>query len=147
MCFKQQTYESESVSQSSLTLCDPVDCTPPVSSVYGILQARILEWVVIPFSRGSSQPRNRTPVSFTICGFFTIFTREALLSSDPCHRQLYSVTTSLENFISILKVMFKSMATSKIITFYQLLELFNFLHSSVILLEHYQKPVLIKKCL
>ena len=35
-------------------LCEPVDCSPPGSSVHGILQARILEWVVIPFSRGSS---------------------------------------------------------------------------------------------
>ena len=38
------------VTQSCLTLCDPVDCNPPGSSVYGILQARILEWVVISFS-------------------------------------------------------------------------------------------------
>ena len=45
--------ESE-VAQSCLTLCDPVDCSPPGSSVHGILQARILEWVVISFSRGSS---------------------------------------------------------------------------------------------
>ena len=45
--------------QSCPTLCDPVDCSPPGSSVYGILQARILEWVAIPFSRGSSQPRNK----------------------------------------------------------------------------------------
>ena len=43
--------------QSCLTLCDPMDCSSPGSSVNGILQARILEWVAIPFSRGSSQPR------------------------------------------------------------------------------------------
>ena len=49
--------------QSSPTLCDPMDCSPPGSSVYGILQARILEWVAIPFSRGSSQPRDLTQVS------------------------------------------------------------------------------------
>ena len=42
------------------TLCDPTDCSPPGSSVHGILQARILEWVVISFSRGSSQPRDQT---------------------------------------------------------------------------------------
>ena len=42
------------VSQSCPTLCDPMDCSPPGSSVLGILQARILEWVAIPFSRGSS---------------------------------------------------------------------------------------------
>ena len=40
------------VAQSGLTLCDPMDCIPPVSSVHGILQARILVWVTIPFSRG-----------------------------------------------------------------------------------------------
>ena len=49
--------------QSSPTLCDPMDCSPPGSSVCGILQARILEWVAIPFSRGSSQPRDLTQVS------------------------------------------------------------------------------------
>ena len=47
-------------SQSCLTLCDPKDCSLPGSSVHGILQARILEWVAIPFSRGSSQPRDQT---------------------------------------------------------------------------------------
>ena len=44
--------------QSCLTLCDPMDCSPPGSSVYGILQARILEWVAIASSRGSSRPRD-----------------------------------------------------------------------------------------
>ena len=53
--------------------CNPMDCSPPVSSVCGILQARILEWVVIPFSRGSSQPRDRTQVSWIAGGFFTIW--------------------------------------------------------------------------
>ena len=43
--------------QSCLTLCDSMDCSPPGSSVCGILQARILEWVTMPFSRGSSRPR------------------------------------------------------------------------------------------
>ena len=51
------------VAQSCLTLCDPVDCSLPGSSLHEILQARILEWVAISFSRGSSQPRDRTWVS------------------------------------------------------------------------------------
>ena len=51
------------VTQSCLTLCDTMDCSPPGSSVHGILQARILEWVAISFSRGSSQPRDWTQVS------------------------------------------------------------------------------------
>ena len=44
--------------QSCLTLSNPMDYSPPGSSVHGILQARILEWVAKPFSRGSSQPRD-----------------------------------------------------------------------------------------
>ena len=51
------------VPQLCMTLCDPMDCSPPGFSVHGILQARILEWVAIPFSRASSQPRDRTWVS------------------------------------------------------------------------------------
>ena len=54
--------ESE-VAQSCPTLCDPVDCSPPGSSVHGILQPRILEWVAISFSRGYSRPRDRTQLS------------------------------------------------------------------------------------
>ena len=46
-----------SVAQLCLTVCDPMDCSPPGSSVHGILQSRILEWVAMPFSRGSSSPR------------------------------------------------------------------------------------------
>ena len=64
------TKESEServkVTQSCLTLFHPMDYIQS-----GILQARILEWVAFPFSRGSSQPRNRTQVSHTADGFFT----------------------------------------------------------------------------
>ena len=55
-----------------VSLCDPVDCSLPGSSVHGILQARILEWVAMPFSRGSSQPRDRTQVSCMAGGFFTV---------------------------------------------------------------------------
>ena len=53
-----------SVTQSCPTLCNPMDCGLPGSSVHGILQARILEWVAIPFSRGSSRPsgiKSRSP--------------------------------------------------------------------------------------
>ena len=67
-----------SVAQSCPTLCDPTDCSPPGSSVHGVSQARILEWVAIPFSRGSSQPKDQTQV-FCITGrLFPIWaTREA----------------------------------------------------------------------
>ena len=57
------------ISKSCPTLCDCMDCSPPGSSIHGILQARILGWVAIPFSRGSSQPTDRTWV-FCIAGIF-----------------------------------------------------------------------------
>ena len=65
------------VAQSSPTLCDPMDDTPQCSSVYGLLQVIILEWVAISFSRGSSWPRNWTQVSCITGRFFTMWaTRE-----------------------------------------------------------------------
>ena len=64
--------------QSFPTLSDPKDCSPPGSSVHGVLQARTLEWVAISCSRGSSQPRDQTQVSGTAGRLFTIWaTREA----------------------------------------------------------------------
>ena len=61
---KSVTFDSESeVAQSCPTLCDPMDCSLPGSSLHEILQARVLEWVAISFSRGSSQLRDRTGVS------------------------------------------------------------------------------------
>ena len=66
------------VTRSYLTLCDPMDCSPPGFSVYGILQARILEWIAIPFSRGSSWSRDWPWVSCIAGRFFTVWTtREA----------------------------------------------------------------------
>ena len=68
--------ESE-VAQSYLTLCDPMDCSLPCSSLHGIFQARVLEQVAISFSRGSSQPRDRTWVSHIVGRRFTVWaTRE-----------------------------------------------------------------------
>ena len=61
------------VAQSSPTVCDLMGCSPPVSSVQGIFQTRILERVAIPFSRGSSRPRDRTQVSCISGRFFTIW--------------------------------------------------------------------------
>ena len=68
-----------SVTQSCPTLCNPMDCSPSGSSVHGILQARILEWLAIPFSRGSFWPKDRTQFSCTAGRFFTVWaTRETL---------------------------------------------------------------------
>ena len=63
------------VPQSCPTICNPMDCSPPDSSVQGILRARILQWVwvAISFSRGSSQPRGQTWVSCIAGTLFTIW--------------------------------------------------------------------------
>ena len=72
-----------SLAQARPTLCDPMDCSPPGSSVHGILQARTLEWVAISFSRASSRPRNQTQASCIARGFFPIWaTRETLSRED-----------------------------------------------------------------
>ena len=69
-----------SVTQSCPTPCDLMDYSPPSSSVHGIVQAKILEWVAIPFSRVSFWPRNQTWVSCIARRFFTVWaTREALV--------------------------------------------------------------------
>ena len=60
------------VAQSCLTLCDSMNCSLPGSFVHGTLQARILEWVATPFSRGSSRPRDQTWVSCIAGRFFTV---------------------------------------------------------------------------
>ena len=73
---KERKKECEVV-QSCLTLCDPMDCSLPGSSIHGIFQARILEWIAISFSRRSSQPRDWTQVSHIVGRRFTIWaTRE-----------------------------------------------------------------------
>ena len=81
--------------QSCLTLRNPVDCSLPGSSVQGISQARMLEWVAISSSRGSSPPRNGTCISCTAGGFFTtepvgkpvalLYPHPVAPSSDPTH--------------------------------------------------------------
>ena len=60
-------------SLSCVWLCDPIGCSPPGSSVHGILQTKILEWVAIPFSKGSCWSRDGTLVSHIAGGFFTIW--------------------------------------------------------------------------
>ena len=74
-----------------------MDCSSPASSVHGILQARILEWVAIPFSKGSFRPRDRTWVSCIAGGFFTVrASREALLIQFPQqHSEGFIVVRSL----------------------------------------------------
>ena len=77
----QKYLKKYSVAQSCLTLCDPTDHSPSGSCVYGIFQARILGWIAISFSRGTSQPRDRISISCASCiGRQTLYhwaTREA----------------------------------------------------------------------
>ena len=104
-------------------LCDPMDRSPPGSSVHGILQVRILEWIAIPFSRGSSWPRDWTQVSCIAGGSFTVWdTREApskgiiLYQRSPCFiaKQarfwftkvgLFSLETTVKTLIEHLKLL------------------------------------------
>ena len=67
------------VSQLCLTLCDPMDYSSSDSSVHGILQSRILDWVAIPFSSKTSQPKDQSQISCITGRFFTIWAaREAI---------------------------------------------------------------------
>ena len=61
------------VAQSCPILCDPMDCSLPGSSMHGIFQARVLEWVAISFSRESSWPRDQTQISHTAVRHFTVW--------------------------------------------------------------------------
>ena len=77
------------VAQSWPTLCEPRDYRLSGSSVHRILQARVVKWVAIPFSKGSSQPRDRTWVSCIAGGFFTIWaTREAVLYKSKINKTI-----------------------------------------------------------
>ena len=91
------------VTQSCPTLCNPMDCSLQGSSVYGIFQAIVLKWIAISFSRGSSQPRDRTRVSHIVDRRFTVWaTREVIstlkFKSVPVHySQLMVKFTCLYN--------------------------------------------------
>ena len=77
------------------TLCDPMDCSPPGSSVHGTLQARILAWVAIPFCRGSSQLRDQNWVSCIAGRFFTVWaTGRKICHHNYCYF-CYSITTEI----------------------------------------------------
>ena len=78
-CLKVKVKSESEVTQSCPTLCDLVDCSLPGSSVHGIFQARVLEWVAISFSRGSSQPRDRTQVSCIAGRHFTLWAAREVL--------------------------------------------------------------------
>ena len=75
------------VAQSCLTLCDPMDCSLPGSSVHGIFQARVLRWVAISFSRGSSWSRGWTQVSRSVGSHFIIWATREVLNNPSFKRE------------------------------------------------------------
>ena len=93
------------VTKSCLTLCDPMDFSLPVSSVLGIFQMRILEWIAISFSRGSSQPRGQTWISCIAGRFFTAkpLGKEAIWIADP--------SCLLKSCLAVIQLVFWSLTT------------------------------------
>ena len=101
ICWHEKWSESESHSVVSDS-CNRMDCSPPGSSVHGILQARTLEWVAIPFSRESSWPRDRTWVSCIAGGFFTIWaTRKAHDGTCSFYNNFSRLCKSLKSLNSV----------------------------------------------
>ena len=102
-CFSTQTHTSMCVclvTQLCPTLWDPMDCSPSVFSIHGDSPSRILEWVAMPSSRESSQPRDWTQVSCIAGGFFTDWTtREA-----PCISKLGQIGNGSSNIYIAIEV-------------------------------------------
>ena len=91
------------VTQSCLTLCNPMDSSPPGSSVHGILQGRILEWVAISFYRGSSKPRDWTCVSCLASRFFIIWaTRDAEINDCYCLKPFNPQSFGVAYYIAMM---------------------------------------------
>ena len=87
---------SKNQSLSHVQLCNPMDCSPPRSSDHGILRARILEWVAIFFSRGSSRPRDQTWVSCLTGRFFTLWTTREAPKTDRSQHSLVDCLPSAQ---------------------------------------------------
>ena len=98
--------ENNEVAQSCLTLCDPLDCSLPGSPIHGIFQARILEWVAISFSRGSSWPRDQTQVSHIVDRCFTVWATNWTIKKAEVWRRFLRILekTSRKTRQSILKI-------------------------------------------
>ena len=97
---KEKVWKNVLVAELCLTPWDPMGCSPPGFSVHVILQARILEWVAIPFSRGFSWPRDQTWVSCISGRFFTTWaTKEA-----PC-RKAFNITWTVLRFLTCLSLL------------------------------------------
>ena len=93
---------NRNIAQLCPTLCDPMDCSLPGSSVHGIFQAIVLEWIAISFSSSSSQPRDRTWVSHIVDRGFTVWAiREVPYMTNPqTHSNYYSQWWKIESISS-----------------------------------------------
>ena len=98
---EQMNWTELKVTQLSTTLCEPMDCSPPGSTLHGILRERILERVAVPFSRGSSPPRDLTWVSCIAGRFFTIWSCKVPLLSAPY--RWGNCSTKVLNYIMMLQ--------------------------------------------
>ena len=97
------TMEGVKVTQSCPTLCDPMDYT-----VHGILQARTLEWVAFPFSKGSSQPRDQTQVSHIVGGFFTSWSlKNTGVDSLSLLQQIFPTQESNQNLLHCRQILYQ----------------------------------------
>jgi len=95
------------VTQSCSTPRDPTDCSPLSSSVHGILQARILEWVAMPSSRESSQSRNRTQVSCIAGGFFTISAKNMGVGSLSFLQGVITTQKSNRGLLNCMQILYQ----------------------------------------
>ena len=91
------------VTQSCPTLCNPIDCSPPGSSIHGIFQARVLEWAAISFSRESSRPRDWTRVSRIVDRHFTVWATREVPGSN-IRKEINIIILKAEFTISILRI-------------------------------------------
>ena len=146
--------------QSCPTLCDPVDCSLPGSSVHAIFQARVLEWGAISFSRASSWPRDQTQVSRIAGRGFTLWAiREAQPEKDTCnsslhqlrlssHSSKHSSGTTITQIPSITKgCPFWSLAPFGIINYqiYCFLNAFYWINGTLLMLYTWQKFLSLQK--
>ena len=100
--------------QSYPTLCDPMDCSPPGCSVHSILQARILEWVVMPSSRGSSWPRDQACISYaSSIGRYFLHHYSHLGSPTRLNSTTYSLSSSVDYKLALAKSFCQWLINSK----------------------------------
>ena len=111
-----RTFVHAKTFRSCPTLCDSMACSPPGSSVHGILQARTLQWVAMPSSRGSSWPRERTCISYVSCtGRQVLYHYRHLKTPNESHWRIWKIHCCV-NRVSVCE---RGMATEMVIVLHQ----------------------------